>query len=163
MAVTSKFWSKHPFCRAGVTANLFRRNLFASGSVPDFQKISEFVPWATVDVSLTQVQPESKYMFQFNNWSFSGGLRSGIATSYASARARSDMRISCIWCGCGSNSLYAWWWSMAMSGPSDSGPQKASTNHWYYSTQESEDGEVFIRFLSSSYSAIAISLDLRVS
>ena len=35
---------------AGVTANLFRsanlfrRNLFASGSVPDFQKISEFVP-----------------------------------------------------------------------------------------------------------------------
>ena len=34
---------------AGVTANLFRsanlfrRNLFASGFVPDFQKISEFV------------------------------------------------------------------------------------------------------------------------
>ena len=26
------------------SANLFRRNLFASGSVPDFQKISEFVP-----------------------------------------------------------------------------------------------------------------------
>ena len=25
------------------SANLFRRNLFASGSVPDFQKISEFV------------------------------------------------------------------------------------------------------------------------
>ena len=31
------------------------------------------------------------------------------------------------------------------------------------STQKSEDGEVFVRFLSSSYSAIAISLDLRVS
>ena len=35
---------------SGVTANLFRsvnlfrRNLFTSGSVPDFQKISEFVP-----------------------------------------------------------------------------------------------------------------------
>ena len=35
---------------SGVTANLFRsanlsrRNLFASGFVPDFQKISEFVP-----------------------------------------------------------------------------------------------------------------------
>ena len=28
----------------GVTVNLFRRNLFASGFVPDFQKISEFVP-----------------------------------------------------------------------------------------------------------------------
>ena len=26
------------------SANLFRRNLFASGSVPDFQKISGFVP-----------------------------------------------------------------------------------------------------------------------
>ena len=26
------------------SANLFRRNLFASGFVPDFQKISEFVP-----------------------------------------------------------------------------------------------------------------------
>ena len=42
-------------------------------------------------------------------------------------------------------------------------PQKASTNHWYYSTQKSEDDEVFVRFFFSSYSAIAISLDLRVS
>ena len=31
------------------------------------------------------------------------------------------------------------------------------------STQKSEDDEVFVRFLSSSYSSIAISLDLRVS
>ncbi len=29
---------------SGVTANSFHRNLFASGSVPDFQKISKFVP-----------------------------------------------------------------------------------------------------------------------
>ena len=29
---------------SGVTANLFRRNLFASGAVPDFQKIRKFVP-----------------------------------------------------------------------------------------------------------------------
>ena len=41
---------KHGTERTSVTgnlfrsANLFRRNLFASGSVPDFQKISEFVP-----------------------------------------------------------------------------------------------------------------------
>ena len=29
---------------SGVTANLLRRNIFASGVVSDFQKISEFVP-----------------------------------------------------------------------------------------------------------------------
>ena len=45
--------------------------------------------WITVDDSLRQVQPASKYMFHFNNW----GPRSGMATSYASARARSDMHI----------------------------------------------------------------------
>ena len=60
--------------------------------------------WATVDDSLTQVQPASKYMFHFNNWSFFDGPKRGIATSYASARAQSDMRI-CIRCGRGSNSL----------------------------------------------------------
>ena len=54
--------------------------------------------------------------------------QSGIATSYASARARSDMRI-CIWCGRGSNSL-----KLDMHDgdqwqcPGDC-PQKASTNH----------------------------------
>ena len=45
--------------KTGVTANLFRRNLFASGFVPDFQKNDQriYSGWATVDDSLTQVQP----------------------------------------------------------------------------------------------------------
>ena len=44
------FWGYQIISDTGVTANLFRsanlfrRNLFASGFVPDFQKISEFVP-----------------------------------------------------------------------------------------------------------------------
>ena len=41
-------------------------------------------------------------------------------------------------------------------------PQKASTIiDIIVHKKKSEDGEVFVRFLSSSYSAIAISLDLR--
>ena len=45
MGVAAATSPTHTFViRTVVTANLFRRNLFASGFVPDFQKVSEFVP-----------------------------------------------------------------------------------------------------------------------
>ena len=101
-------------------------------------------------------------MFHFNNWSFSGGLRSGIATSYASARARSD---SCAYhaLGVGVDQTAFMQDGDQWQCPSDC-PQKASRIidiivHRNLKTVKC----LFASFKSSSYSAITISLDLRVS
>ena len=90
------------------------------------------------------MQPASKYMFHFNNWSFSGGPRNGIATSYASARARSDMHIIM-------HLVWAWIKQTLIYMMVTNGNVQAIVHRRLQriidiiaSTQKSEDGEVFV-------------------
>ena len=90
------------------------------------------------------MQLASKYMFHFNNWSFSGGPRSGIATSYASARARSDMHIIM-------HLVWAWIKHLLICMMVTNGNVQAIVHRRLQriidiiaSTQKSEDGEVFV-------------------
>ena len=89
--------------------------------------------------------------------------RSGIATSYASARARSDMHIIM-------HLVWAWIKQPLICMMVTDGNVQAIVHRRLQriidiiaSTQKSELKTVKCLFLPSSYSAIAISFDLRVS
>ena len=116
------------------SANLFRRNLFASGFVPDFQKISEFVSgWDNgrwfFETGATSVKVHVPFLII---GSFSGGPQEwhshfirlcpgaewhahnyafGVGVDQTAFNMHDGDRWQC---------------------PGDC-PQKASTNHWYYS------------------------------